>query len=61
MGGYITPAAWGFSNASERGKESQVARKWAGWFLNPRRLGGPQRFRAGERIRSGPQVGRVAT
>ena len=24
-----------------------MARKWAGWLHNPRRLGGPQRFEAG--------------
>ena len=27
---------------------------WAGWLHNPCRLGGPQRFRTGERIISGP-------
>ena len=34
---------------------------WARWLLNPCRLGGPLRFRAGGRIRSGPLVGKVAT
>ena len=28
---------------------------------NPCHLGGPQPFRAGEKIRSGPQVGELAT
>ena len=31
-----------------------------GGYINPCRLGGPHRFRAGGRIRSGPQVGKVA-
>ena len=37
-----------------------VAHKWARWLHNPCRLGGPHRFRAGGKIRSGPQVGKVA-
>ena len=60
-GGYITPAAQGVPNASERGAELGVAHKWAGWLHNPCRLGGPHRFRAGGRIRIGPQVGWAAT
>ena len=60
-GGYITPAVWGVPTASDRGAELGVAHKWAGWLHNPYRLGGPQCFRPGHRIRSGPQVGRVAT
>ena len=59
--GYITPAAWGVPTASERGAESEVAHKWARWLHNPCRLGGPHRFKAGGRIRCGPQVGKVAT
>ena len=35
-----------------------MAHKWARWLHNPCRLGGPRRFRAGGRIRGGPQVGR---
>ena len=61
QGGYITPAAWGVPTASERGAESEVTHKWARWLHNPCRLGGPHRFRAGGRIRSGPEVGKVAT
>ena len=61
QGGYVTPAAWGVPTASERGAKSEVAHKWARWLHNPCRLGGPHRFRAGARIRSGPQVGKVAT
>ena len=43
------------------GTESAAAHKWAGRLHNPCRLGGPQRFRAGDRISSGTQVGRGAT
>ena len=60
-GGYITPAACGVPNASERGAESKVAHKWAGllhnpcdlhhkwgrWLHNPCRLGGPGRLKGG--------------
>ena len=34
-----------------------MAHKWARWLHNPYRLGGPQRFRAGGKIRSGPKIG----
>ena len=51
----------GVPTASERGAESEVAHKWARWPHNPCRLGGSHRFRAGGSIRSGPQVGKVAT
>ena len=43
------------------GAKSEVAHKWARWLHNPCRLGGPHRVRAGDKIRSGPQVGKVAT
>ena len=61
QGGYITHAASGVPSASERGAESEMAHKWARWLHNPCRLGGPLRFRSGGKIRSGPQVGKVAT
>ena len=48
-------------NPAERGTESEVAHKWARWLHNPCCLGDPHRFRAGGRIRGGPQVGEVAT
>ena len=51
----------GVPNASERGKKSKVAHKWAWWLHNPCHLEGPQRFTTGDNIKSGPQVGRVAT
>ena len=61
QGGYITPAASGINTASKRGAKSEVAHTWARWLHNPCRLGDPHRFKAGGKIRSGPQVGKVAT
>ena len=59
--GYLTPAVSGIPTASERGAKSEVAHKWAEWLPHPCRIGDPHRFRAGGKIRSGPQVGKVAT
>ena len=59
--GYVTPAASGIPTASERVGKSEVAHLWAKWVRHPCRLGDPHRFKAGEDIRSGPQVGKVAT
>ena len=59
--GYVTPAVSGIPTASERGAKSEVAHKWAKWLRDPCRLGDPHRCRAGKEIRSGPQVGKVAT
>ena len=59
--GYLTPAVSGTPTASERGAKSEVAHKWAKWLPHPCRIGDPHRFRAGGKIRSGPQVGKVAT
>ena len=61
QGGYITPAASGIPTASERGANSQVAHNWTRWLHHPCRLGDPHRLKAGGKIRSGPQVGKVAT
>ena len=61
QGGYITPAASGIPTSSERGAKSEVAHKWARWLHHPYRLGDPHRFRAGGKIRSGPQMGKLAT
>ena len=43
------------------GGESEVGHKWAKWLLYPCRLGDPHHFRAGGKIRTGPQVGKVPT
>ena len=59
--GYLTPAVSGIPAASERGAESEVAHKWANWLPHPCRIGDPLRFRAGGKIRSGPQGGKLAT
>ena len=59
--GYLTPAVSGIPTAAERGTKSEVAHKWAKWLPHPCRIGDPHRFRAGVKIRSGPQVGKVAT
>ena len=59
--GYLTPAVSGIPTASERGAKSEVAHKWAKWLPHPCRIGDPHRFRAGGKIRSGPQVRKVAT
>ena len=59
--GYVTPAVSGIPTASERGGKSEVAHLWAKWLRHPCRLGVPHRCRVGGKIRSGPQVGKVAT
>ena len=59
--GYVTPAVSGIPTASERGAKSEVAHNWAKWLRHPCRLGDPHRLRAGGDIRSGQQVGKVAT
>ena len=61
QGSYITPAASGIPSTSERGAKSEVAHLWARWLRNPCRLGDPLRFKAGDKIGSGPIVGKVAT
>ena len=58
--GYVTPAACGVPTPPKQGPQSTVAHKWPGWLHNPCRFGRPHRFKAGDRIRDGPQVGRVA-
>ena len=57
------PAVSGIPTASERGAKSEVAHVWAMWLPHPCRLRDPHRCRAGGGggIRSGPQVGKVAT
>ena len=51
----------GIPTASERGAKSEMAHKWAKWLPHPCRIGDPHRFRAEGKVRSGPQVGKVAT
>ena len=61
QGGYITLAAWGDPHHLRPGGRIRAAHKWATWLPKPCRPGGPHRFKAGRRIRHGPQVGKVAT
>ena len=61
LDGYINPTASEVTKALEWGTKVAVAHKWAGWLHNPYCLRGPQRFRAGDQISNGPQLGRVAT
>ena len=61
QGGYVTPANSEIPTASKRGAKSEVAHLWATWLRNPYHLGDPLRFTAGDKIRSGPLVGKVAT
>ena len=58
--GYLTPAVSGITTAAEQGAKSEVAPKWANWLPHPCRIGDPHRFRTGGKIRSGPQVGKLA-
>ena len=55
------PYCLGVPDASERCTKLEVAHKWTGWLQNSYQLGGLCRFRAREKIRSGPQVGKVPT
>ena len=55
-GGYIA-----VRDTLQQGTKSERADKWAHWLHNPCRLGGPRNFRAGDKIRSGPQLGPAAT
>ena len=62
QGGYLTHASWGVATASQRGGgDSEVARKWARLLHKPCRLGGSPLPNSGGQIRSGPEVGKVAT
>ena len=58
--GYVTPAVSGIPTASQRGAKPELAHLRAKWLRHPCRLGDPHRLRAGGKIRSGPQVGKVA-
>ena len=51
---------WGYPTL-ERGAKSEGAHKWAEWLHNPWPLGDRHRLRAGGQIRSGPQMGKMAT
>ena len=54
-------SSWGSPNASQRGTKSESTHNWAHWRRNRCLVEGPQRFTKGNRIRSGSQVGGLAT
>ena len=58
--GYVTHAVSGIPTAAQWGAKSEVAHLWAKWLRHPCRRWDPHRFREGGKIRSGPQVGKVA-
>ena len=60
-GGYIAPTNQWVPGGLEGGTKSQVEHKWAKWLYNPCQSVGALWFRAGDKIRSGPQVGPVPT
>ena len=51
----------GVPYASEQGTKIEGANRWAQWLHNPDRLWDPRCFTAGDKVRSGAQVGPVAT
>ena len=59
--GYITPTVWVVPNASKCGGENQKwpTSGWIGYITLAIGGGGGGHFRVGERISSGPQVGRI--
>ena len=62
QGGYITAAAWGSPPLQSGGIESDLAHKWARWLHHPcGPRGVPTASERGDRIRIGPQVGKMAT
>ena len=54
-------AVRGAGNARKQGTKSEVVHKWADWLRIMCLPGGPQGLRAGDKIRSGPMVGALAT
>ena len=54
--GYVTAAVSAVSNSSQRETKLAVAHMWAGWPHEAYHLGGPQRFRVGNKMGRGPQV-----
>ena len=57
----MPPLAWGVPNTSGQGIKLVVVHKCAGMLQDPCPIGDSQRFRAGDKISNGPQVGQVAT
>ena len=58
---YVTNPLWGVRNDLEWGTQVRAADHWAYWLHHPCRVGAPQDFGVGKKIRSGREVGRLAT
>ena len=52
---------FGITVACGRGTKSQLAHKWADWLITLCQPRGLERFRSWDKMRSGPQVGGLAT
>ena len=59
--GYITPAILGGSLCCRAGDKIRSAHKWAQWLHDPCRPGGRLWLKAGDKTKSGPQVGPIVT
>ena len=59
--GNVTAVVWGNLNAYERRTKSEVSHKWADWLRYRCHPGGPQRFKAADKISSGQRMGTWAT
>ena len=59
--GLVVHAVWGVPNASKRAEKTVVAHKSVDWLYHACHMGDPQHFKAGDKKRSAPQVGLVAT
>ena len=59
--GYITPAVQGVNKASEHANTLQVAHDGADWLHNRCHLQGPERYKAGDKVETGPEMGGWAT
>ena len=58
----MPPLPYGGSPPLHNGETNlAVPQKWADWLHHPCQLGGPQRFKAWDKVSAGPQVGRLAT
>ena len=62
MGGLATSPllSWGSPTLQSGGQNQKWAHMWAVWLHHPCCLRGPQRFKAGDKIRNGPTCGRFA-
>ena len=57
--GYITPTVWVSPSLPIGGQNQKSAHVWVDWRRHPFRWGGPQRFKAGDEIKTRPICGRI--